>query len=46
VEDLVSESFDDVVNDNAGKGDGNIDKSKEQVTTTRFGKIGSSASKI
>jgi hypothetical protein len=38
MEDLVSELFDDVINDNAGKGNRNIDKSGEQVTTTRFGR--------
>jgi hypothetical protein len=45
VEDLVSELFNDVINDNARKGNGNIDKGREQVTTTRF-KIGPSASKV
>jgi hypothetical protein len=35
---LVSESFYDVVNNNAGKDNGNIDKSREKVTTTRFGR--------
>jgi hypothetical protein len=38
VEDLVSELFDDAINDNAGKGGRNMDKSGEQITTTRFGR--------
>jgi hypothetical protein len=38
VEDLVSELFDDAINDNAGIGSRNMDKSGEQITTTRFGR--------
>jgi hypothetical protein len=47
VEDLVRESLDDATADNAGKRDEeDIDRSDEQLTTRRYGKVSLSASKI